>query len=315
MKLFLIACLATALASFSVARSTAQSTTQSTIKLNLQFPQELSVGRLILLKPDWKANGHSATGSPFAEARGSVKTLSGQSIMLLGNDCISERMNLLAVLPPNALACLVLSSTSIADKDLAFVGNLTGLRRLEFEDTDITDAGLVHLSKLANLEYLSLSCTLIKGNTLDHLNAAHLKNLHLENVALEPKAFRSISKFKELRWLSLTRAHLSDTALVELATLPKLEGLIIPENPNVTDAGVRKLAAMKQLRRVDLANTSVTLAGVLALKEISLKWLRLSSRHKSDRSCAQLQSAFPRATIVFDKDHQRIPSEMFAPLH
>ncbi len=315
MRLVAIVCFAVVLSSIFIAQSTLQSSAQSASNLNLQFPPELSVGRLILLKPDWKGDAQSATGTPLAAACGSVKTLAGQSIMLLSNDCISERMNLLRSFPPNALACLALNSTSITDKDLAFVNHLSGLRRLELEDTDITDAGLVHLSKLGNLEYLCLSCTLIKGNTLGLLNATHLRNLHLDNVALESKAFRHISKFKELRWLTLDRVHLTDSGLSELAQLPKLEGLIIANNHDITDAGLRKLAGKKQLRRLDLANTAVTIEGVLALKGISLKWLKLSSRFKSDQSSAQLKKTFPRAEIEFDKDRQRIPSEMVAPLH
>lgn len=311
MRLFAIACLAVVVSSISSALSTAQ----SAINLSLQFPPELSVGRLILLKSGKKGDAQSATGTPLAEARGVVKTLAGQSIMLLSNDCISEHMTLLSSFPANALACLVLSSTSITDKDLANVSHLTGLKRLELEDTDITDAGLVHLSKLGKLEYLCLTSTLIKGNTLGYLNAAHLTNLHLDNVALEPRAFREISKFKELRWLTLDRVHLNDAGLAELAQLPKLERLMIANNHDLTDVGLRKLAGMKQLRRLDLANSAVTLRGLLALRGISLKWLKLSARFKSDQNTAQLNRAFPRAEIEFDSDRQRLPSEMFAPLH
>ena len=311
MKLLQIACIAVVLSSSSVAKSIAQPASN----LNLQFPKELSVGRLILLKPDWAGHSQSATGTPLAVARGSVKILANQSIMLISNDCISEHMTLLSSFPANALACLVLSSTSIADKDLAYVSDLTGLKRLELEDTDITDAGLMHLSKLGKLEYLCLTSTLIKGNTLGYLSAAHLSNLHLDNVALEPRAFHEISKFKELRWLTLDRVHLNDAGLAELAQLPKLERLMIANNHDLTDVGLRKLAGMKQLRRLDLANSAVTLRGLLALRGISLKWLKLSARFKSDQNTAQLQQAFPRAEIEFDSDRQRLPSEMFAPLH
>jgi Leucine-rich repeat (LRR) protein len=315
MRLVAIVCFAVVLSSIFIAQSTLQSSAQSASNLNLQFPSELSVGRLILLKPDWNGVAQSATGTPLAAARGSVKTLAGQSIMLLSNDCISEHMNLLGSFPPNALACLVLNNTSITDKDLIFVKHLTGLRRLELEDTDITDVGLEQLSKLSSLEYLRLSNTLVRGNTFGYLAATNLKNLHLDNLALGARAFREVSKFKELRWLNLSRVHLTDSALAELAQLPKLYGLIIPNNHTLTDIGLRKLVGMKQLRRLDLSSTGVTLGGVLALKGIPLKWLKLSPSFKSEQGSALLHRAFPRAEIEFDKDRQRIPSEMFAPLH
>ncbi|MDP3510655.1 MAG: hypothetical protein Q8T09_22000 [Candidatus Melainabacteria bacterium] len=311
MKFQQIACLMVVLCSTAASKSAAQPTSN----LNLQFPQKLSVGRLILLKPDWTGDAQSSTGTPLAAARGSVKILAGQSIMLLSNDCISERINLLSSFPPNALACLVLNNTSITDKDLTIVSHLTGLRRLELEDTDITDVGLVQLSRLRNLEYLRLSNTLVRGNTFGCLNAANLKNLHLDNLALGARAFREISKFKELRWLNLSRVHLTDSALAELAQLPKLFGLIIPNNRTLTDIGLKKLVGMKHLRRLDLSSTGVTLGGVLALKGIPLKWLKLSPSFRDAQSTAQLHLAFPRAAIEFDHDRQRIPSEMFAPLH
>jgi hypothetical protein len=311
MRLVSIVCLVLVLGLTFAAESNAEPASD----LNLQFPPERSVGRLILLKPGWTGDVLSATGTPLAAARGSVKTRAGQSIMLLSNDCISEHMNLLSSFPANALACLVLNNTSITDKDLVFVKHLTGLRRLELEDTDITDLGLVQLSKLSSLEYLRLSNTLIRGNTFRYLAATSLKNLHLDNLALGARAFREISKFKELRWLNLSRVHLTDSALAELAHLPKLDGLIIPNNHAVTDVGLRKLVGMKHLRRLDLSSTGVTLGGVLALKGFSLKWLKLSERFKSAQTSKQLQQAFPRAEIEFDHDRQRIPSEMFAPLH
>jgi hypothetical protein len=312
MRLVAIVCFAVVLSSIFIAQSTLQSSAQSASNLNLQFPSELSVGRLILLNLTGKAT-QSATGT-FIAARGLSK-LAGQSIMLLSNDCISERMNLLRSFPANALACLALNSTSITDKDLAFVNHLSGLRRLELEDTDITDAGLEQLSKLSSLEYLRLSNTLVRGNTFGYLAATNLKNLHLDNLALGARAFREVSKFKELRWLNLSRVHLTDSALAELAQLPKLYGLIIPNNHTLTDIGLRKLVGMKQLRRLDLSSTGVTLGGVLALKGIPLKWLKLSSSFKSEQGSALLHRAFPHAVIEFDLDRPRMPTELFAPLH
>ena len=283
--------------------------------VSLQFPPDLSVGRLILLKPKWKADKEKSSGNPLAEAKGAVKVAGDQAIMLIANDSICQKMNYLRRLPANALACLVLNGTSITSRDLAQIAQLSGLQRLELTDTDVDDSGLQYLARLSNLQYLQLGSTLIKGTTLDQLPIRHMKNLQLDNVNLLPKAFQAIAKFDQLRWLTLARSHVSDSGLVEIAQLSKLEVLIIPDNTDVSDLGLKKLASLKHLRRLNVANTAVTADGLVALKGLDLKWLKVSSRYKNDKVQLKLRQAFPLATIEFDNDHHRIPAEMFAPLH
>ncbi len=310
-KLFQIGLLLLCCYSAGLAKSWGQASTN----LSLLFPRDIAVGRVILLKPSWQADQVSASGKPLAAARGAVSTLAGQKIMLLANDCISDRMPFLASLPPDALVCLVLSGSSIADKDLIYVNHLTGLRRLELEDTDIGDAGLAQLTKLSKLEYLRLTCTLVKGLSLDSLPCSHLKNLQIDSVGLDVTAFARLAKFKELKCLNLNRSAASDSALNQIAKLSHLEALSIADNVHVTDAGIKKLAGLKYLQRLDVANTSVTADGILALKGIDLRSIRLSSRHKTPRTQAKLQQAFPQAGIEFDLDRPRMPTELFAPLH
>lgn len=310
-KLFQIGLLLFCCYSAGLAKSWGQASTN----LSLLFPRDISVGRIILLKPSWQAEHIAATGKPIAAARGAVSTLAGQKILLLANDCISDRMPFLASLPPDALVCLVLSGTSIADKDLIYVNHLTGLRRLELEDTDIGDAGLAQLTKLNKLEYLRLTCTLVKGLSLDSLRGSPLKTLHIDSIALDERAFCLLANFKELRNLNLNRSKASDSALGQIAKLSHLEVLSIADNVHVTDAGIKKLASLKYLQRLDVANTSVTAAGILALKGIDLRSIRLSSRDKGPQIQKSLQQAFPHAGIEFDLDRPRMPTELFAPLH
>jgi hypothetical protein len=288
---------------------------QASTNLSLLFPKDKTVGRLILLKPEWQADQKSAFGKPLAAARGAVNTFAGQKIMLLANDCISECMPFLASLPPDALVCLVLSGSSITDKDLVYVNHLTGLRWLELEDTDIGDAGLAQLTKLNKLEYLRLSSTLVKGLSLDSLRGSPLKTLDINSVGLDATAFFRLANFKELRCLNLNRSAASDSALTPLSKLPNLELLSIADNVHVTDAGIKKLVGLKRLQRLNVANTSVTADGILTLKGIDLRFIRLSSRCKNPRTQARLQQAFPHALIEFELDRPRMPAELFAPLH
>jgi hypothetical protein len=147
------------------------------------------------------------------------------------------------------------------------------------------------------------------------LQCSHLKNLQIDSVGLDVTAFSRLANFKELQCLNLNRSGASDSALNQIAKLSHLVALSIADNVHVTDAGIKKLAGLKYLQRLDVANTSVTADGVLALKGIDLRSIRLSSRQKNARTQARLQQAFPHAVIEFDLDRPRMPTELFAPLH
>ncbi|CAN5350740.1 hypothetical protein BH11CYA1_BH11CYA1_13510 [soil metagenome] len=316
-KIICIGLLVAAFSNLSIAALFAQtkSANIAPVAITLEFFKDISVGRLILLKSKWNANKDQASGRPLAAARGTVKVLANQPIMLIANDSIGQKMAFLSSLPSDALACLILNDTSISSGDLARVSHLNGLRRLELFGTDIDDTGVQHLSKLSNLSVLYLGSSLVKGNTLDQLTAVHLHNLQLDNLILSPKAFRAIAKFKELRWLSVARAHANNAELAEIAHMPMLEELMLGENIDISDLGIKRLVGLKRLSRLNVSNTSVTPDGLIALKGLDLKVLKISSRYKNDQVKLKLHQAFPRARLEFDNDRPRIPLEMFAPLH
>ncbi|MDW8038002.1 MAG: protein kinase, partial [Thermoguttaceae bacterium] len=83
---------------------------------------------------------------------------------------------LLATLPePPGPFGLDLSWTQITDAGLVHLAKLTNLQSLDLSETKITDAGLVHLAKLTNLQDLNLSWPKITDAGLVHL--AKLTNL------------------------------------------------------------------------------------------------------------------------------------------
>ena len=70
-----------------------------------------------------------------------------------------------------------LQNTPITDAGLVHLAGLTNLQTLSLRDTPVTDAGLVHLAGLTNLEHLNLDNTQITDAGLVHL--AGLTNLEV----------------------------------------------------------------------------------------------------------------------------------------
>ena len=109
--------------------------------------------------------------------------------------------------------------SSTTDEQLAEkLKGLENLKPLDLSYTKITDAGLVHLKGLPNLEELDLvGCYKITDAGL-----VHLKGL------------------TKLEYLNLSYTNITDAGLEHLKGLTKLERLGLRET-NITDAGVKSL--------------------------------------------------------------------------
>ena len=112
--------------------------------------------------------------------------------------------------------------------------------------TTITDAGLVHLKELTNLQTLNLfACTKITDAGLVHL--------------------KELTNLKSLRFGSF-RSQITDAGLENLKGMTKLEELLL-YCPKVTDAGLVHLTGLANLQELSLGNTKVTDAGVADLQK------------------------------------------------
>ena len=110
----------------------------------------------------------------------------------------------------------------------------TSKARLNF--TQVTNAGLPHISALGQLEDLSLCVT--------GVNDVGLKELH---------------HLTSLKKLALCGEKITDVGLA-VATLSQLTNLY--STTGVTDAGLKELAALKKLESLNLGRTAVTNEGL-----------------------------------------------------
>jgi internalin A len=188
-----------------------------------------------------------------------------------------------------------LASTWITDADLARIGGLQYLRKLNLAHTKITDVGMEHLAGLKGVTDLNL----YYGEYITEDGIAHLKGwtklerLNLRGTKVTSKVFDHLARLTNLKSLDLAFTQIDDEGFEELPVLTKLEDLAIGGN-HLTGACLPLLKAMTSLRRLDvggmqrvdsglwgLALTNYNLqriADLTPLVELNLSFANLSDR-------------------------------------
>jgi internalin A len=97
--------------------------------------------------------------------------------------------------------------------------------------------------------------------------------------------------------LSLVETQMTDAGLKELAGLKQLQWLDL-YSTEVTDAGLREMTGLKQLKRLDLSSTKVTDAGLKELAGLKqLKRLYFVGTKVTEAGVAELRKALPECRI------------------
>lgn len=104
--------------------------------------------------------------------------------------------------------------------------------------------------------------------------------LTLNNTRVPDGALKGIAATKGLRQLYLLQADLDDKAVADLAGLTELRALSLNDNTRVTDAGLKTVGQLKQLRWLSLGHTQVTnvkdLAGIENLENLFLPGTKIT---------------------------------------
>lgn len=188
-----------------------------------------------------------------------------------------------------------LSHSWITDADLVKIGRMRELERLDLSHTKVTDAGLQHLKDLRNVRELNLYyAEYISEDGLAFLKHwTKLEKLNLRGARITSKIFEHLAALPNLRDLDLAFTEITDEGFDQLLELPKLEKLAIGGN-RLTGECLNVLRQIPTLRDLDVSGTqrvdsglwglSLTeenLARIGALKQLTR--LNLSAATLSDR--------------------------------
>ena len=164
---------------------------------------------------------------------------------------------------------LDLLSTQINDRELKnLLSSLHDLRFLSLAETQIGDAGLVHLLSLTHLQELHLDHTEITDAGLKLLSSLpNLEILDLKGTRITDAGLAEVGRLSRLKGLYLTRTGVTDAGLEHLRSLHDLETLILWDT-QIGDAGLEHLKPLQRLQEVILWNTRVSREGAAALQAV-----------------------------------------------
>ena len=110
------------------------------------------------------------------------------------------------------------------DAELALVGKLGLVERLDARGSLITDAGVAHLKGLSQLEELNLGDTAITDAGLVHLRGlTKLRTLELYMTQVTDAGLRALDRLINLKTLGLWKSKVTDAGIQEIRkALPQL---------------------------------------------------------------------------------------------
>jgi internalin A len=205
-----------------------------------------------------------------------------RSVAMFGEEIVDRDLVLLRQVP--GLLELNLTRTNISDAGLFHVSKLSKLKILLLGGTDITDEGAQMLESLVELEQLNLTNTgITDSGVLAIAGMSKLEALWLDTTDITDTALGHLAEVKSLQLLDLRRTGVSDRGLKHLRGLRDLQELNLAGCQSVTPTGLAELTALQQLEWLCLDGTAVDADGLrhlieLPLKSISLNWTSLDNR-------------------------------------
>jgi Leucine-rich repeat (LRR) protein len=203
---------------------------------------------------------------------------------------------------PDEISCLNFDANpEVTDDTLLFVNHLTGIRRLDLYQTEVSDRGLLYLVDLPNLSVLNVSKTMaVTGRGLAKLKRiGYLTELQAESVKEIGALIPSLRGSSSLQVLCLARDNLTKHDVEAIATCRNLQVLDIAHNPLVGDSAVAHLGRLTKLQQLSLKGCSATPLSIRVLKQLPLKTLSLSKDKWTPSSMNELHNALPKCSIVF----------------
>lgn len=175
---------------------------------------------------------------------------------------------------PN-LRFLLICNGQATDDGLNYVGRLRKLEGLYmWHASEVTDAGVAHLSELTKL-----------------------KKIHLDGSKISDESLRVLSRLPSLEEWSLQKNCFTDRGLSYLANNTMIRQLCVGlGGSDITDAGTTSLRGLVKLELLDLQGTKVTAKGLDNLKTLAkLKNLWLSG---TTADSSLLEQALPNCKIT-----------------
>ncbi len=168
----------------------------------------------------------------------------------------------------------------------------------QFQDTQVTDAGLTHLAEWGDIPGIYLSRTAVTDAGLRHFaDGNKLQELHLDQTQISDEGITEIIRCQNLALLKLSGTRVTDAGVAQLQALPNLHWIIL-DGTSVSDVGMAHLAAMHKINRLSLNETRITDAGLVELHALrQLESLKIRGTKVTSLGVQELQAALPKCVV------------------
>ena len=122
------------------------------------------------------------------------------------------------------------------------------------------------VSFLARIEREDLIFNGKPVSRIDRDPDGNVVRLQLDGLRLSADDFKSLSRVKTLRVLSLRRTNVTDADLRQLQSLPKLEYLVLTST-EVSDLAIDEIVKMPAVRTICLGDVNISPEAVAKLKD------------------------------------------------
>jgi internalin A len=222
--------------------------------------------------------------------------------------------------PPASLRELYLSRTRVTDKGLAILDALPRLEGLGLGETDVRDATVARIGKLAELHTLVLTKSKASHDALAALaKLPKLERLYLDDTRTDDDTIAALASARGLRALHIAGTDVSADALPTLRTFRQLDELTIGDTRvgsaitaldawphlrtlslvglQITDGSLPKIAKRTSLTQIDLSATDITDPSPLEALQ-NLRALGLSNTKLSQRGTVTVKALAARGVDV-----------------
>jgi len=154
------------------------------------------------------------------------------------------------------------------DRNLAQLKALPRLKGLDVSggESKVTDAGMVHVGQMKQLESLSLPSAISDVGVAQLAGLKKLKSLQIGGPITDGGISR-LAGLQNLEELELSCDRITDAGIAHIAGLTNLRILRLG-NCRMSDAGLTQLARLKSLEKLTIRRTEITLSGLNRLNPL-----------------------------------------------
>jgi hypothetical protein len=235
----------------------------------LVFPNEHSYGNLSKITAT-KPLELLVDKSPLGEARGTIKVPVNVRICYEPGPKFYQNPQILLKFSPDSIYYMKMpfiamddNEMQMSDRAVQFLTHLSGLRVVDFNKSDTTDAGAKKLAGMPNLTGMTAVGCLITGTCFRELSTCpKLEVIRLGSTQVSNESLRFLKNLKNLKRLDLNRAGLTSVGIQHIANFQSLLQLDISANPKITGKDLSKLTVLKKLELLNLRDTNLSLAEI-----------------------------------------------------